>query len=208
MSIVSSYNNTLGGPVEIQVEDGRIRRIRPITLRDDDPEGWVIRAHGRAFTPPRKVTVTAQALQDKTKPMRMTGLLYPMIREDFVESPDGKNRTRKTAGKPATVGEPGTRRWALWQERSSESRLHTARRRSPPVPAPTIPGACWAISSPRSNGFSTCWAIRRCWTIRTPGRAFTGARPTLRPLLARLPGTARPAGGLPEKLPDPDLLVP
>ncbi len=47
-----TYNNTLGGPVEIQVEDGVIRRIRPIRLRDDDPQGWVIEAHGRNLLRP------------------------------------------------------------------------------------------------------------------------------------------------------------
>jgi len=109
MSIVKTYTNTLGGPVEVQVEDGKIRRIRPISLRDDDPEGWIIKARGRAFTPPRKVTVTALALQDKDKVYAYDRLLYPMIREDFVETPDGKNRNTHNRGKS------GYRR-ATWDE--------------------------------------------------------------------------------------------
>ena len=67
MSCQISYGNTLGGPVEIHVENGEIRRVLPLTLKDDDPNGWVIKARGREFTPPRKVTVTAAALQDKDK---------------------------------------------------------------------------------------------------------------------------------------------
>ena len=64
MAIVKSYTNTLGGPAEVQVEDGRIRRIRPITLREDDPKGWTIKARGKEFAPPRRVTMTALGLVD------------------------------------------------------------------------------------------------------------------------------------------------
>jgi len=38
MSRKISYGNTLGGPVEIHVEDGKIRRLLPLVLRDDDPD--------------------------------------------------------------------------------------------------------------------------------------------------------------------------
>ncbi|MDR0491258.1 MAG: molybdopterin-dependent oxidoreductase, partial [Oscillospiraceae bacterium] len=94
-----SYGNTLGGPVEVHVEDGRIRRVRPITLRENDPDGWIIKARGKEFTPPRRVTVTALGLQDKDKCYSYDRALYPLIREDFVETPDGKNRSTETRGK-------------------------------------------------------------------------------------------------------------
>ena len=99
MSRKISYGNTLGGPVEIHVEDGKIRRLLPITLKDDDPKGWVIKARGKEFTPPRKVTVTATGLQDKDKAYAYDRLLHPLIREDFVETPDGKNRKTENRGK-------------------------------------------------------------------------------------------------------------
>ena len=86
MSQVISYTNTLGGPARIEVEDGRIRRIRPIVLREDDPKGWTIQARGKSFTPPRRVTMTALGLQDKDKCYAYDRLLYPLIREDFVET--------------------------------------------------------------------------------------------------------------------------
>lgn len=77
MSEVISYTNTLGGPAQIQVVDGKIRRIRPIVLRDDDPKGWVIKARGKEFTPPRRVTMTALGLQDKDNATPMTGFCIP-----------------------------------------------------------------------------------------------------------------------------------
>ena len=92
-----------------EVEDGRIRRIRPIVLREDDPKGWTIQARGKSFTPPRRVTMTALGLQDKDKCYAYDRLHYPLIREDFVETPDGKNRNTENRGKS------GYRR-ATWDE--------------------------------------------------------------------------------------------
>lgn len=109
MAIVSTYNNSLGGPIEVQVEDGKIRRVRPLTLRSDDPKGWLIKARGKEFTPPRKVTVTAQGLQDKDKAYAYDRVLYPLIREDFVETADGMNRHTQNRGKSAY-------RRATWDE--------------------------------------------------------------------------------------------
>jgi molybdopterin guanine dinucleotide-containing S/N-oxide reductase-like protein len=104
-----SYTNSLGGPLKVHVENGRIRRVRPLILQDDDPKGWVIKARGKEFTPPRKVTVTALGLQDKDKAYAYDRLLYPLIRKDFIETPDGKNRNTEMRGKT------GYRR-ASWDE--------------------------------------------------------------------------------------------
>ena len=109
MSIVRTYTNTLGGPAEVQTENGVIRRIRPIKLAPDDAKGWTIQARGKSFSPPRKVTMTAIGLQDKDKTYAYDRLLYPLIREDFVETPDGKNRNTENRGKS------GYRR-ASWDE--------------------------------------------------------------------------------------------
>jgi trimethylamine-N-oxide reductase (cytochrome c) len=104
-----SYTNSLGGPLEVHVENGRIRRVRPLILREDDPKGWVIKTRGKEFTPPRKVTVTALALQDKDKAYAYDRVLYPLIRKDFIETADGKNRNTEMRGKS------GYRR-ATWDE--------------------------------------------------------------------------------------------
>ena len=93
----------------VHVEDGRIRRVRLLTLSSEDAKGWTIRARNREFTPPRKVTVTALGLQDKDKVYAYDRVLYPLIRRDFVETPDGKNRNTEMRGKT------GYRR-ASWDE--------------------------------------------------------------------------------------------
>ena len=109
MSRTISFTNTLGGPAEVHVEDGKVRRLKPITLRPDDPKGWAIKARGREFAPPRKVTMAASGLLDRDKTYAYDRALYPMIREDFVETPDGKNRNTNMRGKS------GYRR-ATWDE--------------------------------------------------------------------------------------------
>ena len=52
--IIKLTNGTTGGPVFVYVQDGRIIRITPMELDDNDPAPWVIRARGRNFSPPRK----------------------------------------------------------------------------------------------------------------------------------------------------------
>ncbi len=42
---------TVGGPVRVYVEDGVIKRMRPIIFDDEDAPSWVINARGRKFTP-------------------------------------------------------------------------------------------------------------------------------------------------------------
>ena len=104
-----SYGNSVGGPLQIHVEDGRIRRVRPLTLREDDPQGWTIKARGKEFAPPRRVTVATVGLLDKDKAYSYDRALYPLIREDFIETPDGRNRNTEKRGKS------GYRR-ASWDE--------------------------------------------------------------------------------------------
>ena len=54
-------NCTTGGPVFVDVEDGKIVRMYPIDLADDDKGDWVIEARGRTFTPPRRTTLSPHA---------------------------------------------------------------------------------------------------------------------------------------------------
>ena len=54
-------NCTTGGPVFVDVEDGKIVRMTPIDLDDDDKGDWVIEARGRTFTPPRRTTLSPHA---------------------------------------------------------------------------------------------------------------------------------------------------
>jgi len=101
---------TVGGPITIHTtEEGIIRRVRPLVLDETDPQGWIIKAHGQEFTPMRKVTLSLLGFCEKDRTYAYDRLKYPMIREDFVETADGKNRNAENRGKS------GYRR-ASWDE--------------------------------------------------------------------------------------------
>ena len=82
----------VGGATTVHTIDGVIRRVRPIVLTDDDAPGWCIQARGKDYTPQRKMTMSLLGYCEKDKTYAYDRLKYPMIREDFVETPDGKNR--------------------------------------------------------------------------------------------------------------------
>ncbi len=86
---VTRYTNaTNGGPLFVYVKDGKIIRTTPIDFDDSDAGPWTIRARGRTFTPPRRMTVAAHALCQKSMVYSKDRLLYPMKRVDF--DPDGE----------------------------------------------------------------------------------------------------------------------
>ena len=104
-----THSVCVGGPMTLHTIDGVIRRVRPIVLTDDDPAGWVIKARGKEYTPQRKTTMSLLGYCERDKTYAYDRLKYPMIREDFVETPDGKNRNTENRGKS------GYRR-ASWDE--------------------------------------------------------------------------------------------
>lgn len=86
-------NLTNGGPIHVDVKDGRILRTMPIDLTNDDPESWSLRARGRTFTPLRTATVSPHALSMKSMVYSPRRLLYPMKRIGF--DPKGERRTER-----------------------------------------------------------------------------------------------------------------
>ena len=104
-----THSICVGGPLTIHTVDGVIRRVRPIVLTDDDAPGWVIKAHGKEYTPQRKTTLSLLGFTEKDRTYSYDRIKYPMIREDFVETPDGQNRNTENRGKS------GYRR-ASWDE--------------------------------------------------------------------------------------------
>ena len=104
-----THSICVGGPMTIHTIDGVIRRVRPVVFQDDDPAGWVIKARGKEYTPQRKMTMSLLGYCEKDRTYAYDRLKYPMIREDFVETPDGKNRNTENRGKS------GYRR-ASWDE--------------------------------------------------------------------------------------------
>src|SRR5438552_813796 len=76
-------NMTNGGPVFVYVKDGKIIRMTPIDLADDDGASWTIEARGQKLTPPRKTTLAPHGQNAKSIIYSPDRLLYPMKRVDF-----------------------------------------------------------------------------------------------------------------------------
>ena len=91
---------TNGGPVFVYVKDGRILRITPIDLSDDDAPSWEIKARGATFRPKRRGMVAPHALSLKSIVYSDKRILYPMKRVDF--DPNGE-RNPQNRGKSGYV---------------------------------------------------------------------------------------------------------
>jgi molybdopterin guanine dinucleotide-containing S/N-oxide reductase-like protein len=89
-------NLTVGGPVLVYVRDGKITRVRPLVLNDDDAASWTIHACGRSFSPLRKACVSPFTAVEKARIYSDRRIKYPLIREDF--DPTG-NRNPSNRGK-------------------------------------------------------------------------------------------------------------
>lgn len=99
-------NCTVGGPVKVYVENGRIKRVRPFILQEDDAKPWTIQARGETFSPPHKLTVAPPVLAEKQRVYSDDRIRYPMIREDF--DPKGERN-------PQNRGKSGYRKIS-WEE--------------------------------------------------------------------------------------------
>lgn len=106
MPLQTFTNCTVGGPVRVEVENGKIVRVRPLLLTENDAKAWSIQARGETFTPPRKMTLAPQVLAERQRVYSADRVPYPMIREDF--DPNGKRN-------PQNRGISGYRR-ATWDE--------------------------------------------------------------------------------------------
>ena len=73
---------TVGGPVRVYVEDGVIKRMRPIIFDEDDAPSWTIEARGRKFTPPRKTTLQSYEVPERTR-VYTNRIQYPLKRKNF-----------------------------------------------------------------------------------------------------------------------------
>ncbi|HUD86924.1 MAG TPA: hypothetical protein VMR17_10745, partial [Xanthobacteraceae bacterium] len=91
--VMRYVNMTNGGPVFVDVKDGKIVRMTPIDLTDEDGPSWTIEAKGQKLTPPRKTTLAPHGQNAKIG----ARLLMPPInwldqinaQKDFVLTVDG-----------------------------------------------------------------------------------------------------------------------
>jgi molybdopterin guanine dinucleotide-containing S/N-oxide reductase-like protein len=93
-------NMTNGGPVFVYVKNGKILRMTPIDLKDEDGASWTIEAKGQKLTPPRKTTLAPHGQNAKSIVYSPDRLLYPMKRADF--DPQGE-RNPQNRGKSGYV---------------------------------------------------------------------------------------------------------
>ena len=81
--VVRYTNGTNGGPIFVYVKEGRIVRITPVDFDETDAPSWTIRARGKEFTPPRRTTLAAHGLCQKSMVYSKNRILHPMKRVDF-----------------------------------------------------------------------------------------------------------------------------
>ncbi len=86
-------NCTTGGPVFVDVDKGKIVRMTPIDLDDDDKGDWVIEARGRTFRPPRRTTLSPHAQASRSMVYSPQRILTPLRRVDW--DPAGKRNIQK-----------------------------------------------------------------------------------------------------------------
>lgn len=80
---VRYVNLTNGGPIHVDVRDGKILRTLPLEFDDSDAPSWTINARGRSFTPRRAAAVSPHALSLKSMVYSPRRILHPMKRVDF-----------------------------------------------------------------------------------------------------------------------------
>jgi molybdopterin guanine dinucleotide-containing S/N-oxide reductase-like protein len=74
---------TIGGPVFVHVEDGKITKMRSIAFDDTDAPSWTIEARGREFTPPRKTLLNPYVVAERMRIYSENRIKYPYRRKTF-----------------------------------------------------------------------------------------------------------------------------
>jgi anaerobic selenocysteine-containing dehydrogenase len=99
MAEINRYTNcTTGGPVFVDVQDGKIVRLVPLEFDDTDAPSWVIEARGQKFTPPRKALVSPWTVAHRSTVYSPKRILTPLKRVDFDPKGERNIRNRGTSG--------------------------------------------------------------------------------------------------------------
>ena len=93
-------NLTTGGPISVYVEDGKITRVRPIQIPEEDyPKAWVVEdRNGKKYSPPKAMRIAQNILAERNRLYSEDRILYPMKRVDW--DPNGA-RNQHNRGKSA-----------------------------------------------------------------------------------------------------------
>jgi len=87
---------TNSGPVSVYVNNGKIVRIRPLVVDENDYKPWVIEAGDKKYSPPKKVTLSPYVHAERRRIYSDERIKYPMKRVDF--DPNGE-RNPQNRGK-------------------------------------------------------------------------------------------------------------
>ena len=92
-------NCTTGGPVNVQVKNGKIVSVEPLEFDETDAGKWTISARGRKFSPPDTARLAPYILAERSRIYSKDRILYPLLREDFdLNSKDRKTQNRGVSG--------------------------------------------------------------------------------------------------------------
>ncbi|HLA81013.1 MAG TPA: molybdopterin-dependent oxidoreductase, partial [Thermoleophilia bacterium] len=96
--VVRHTNGTTGGPVFVDVKDGKILRITPMEFDESDAPSWTIAARGRKFSPPRKATISPWTAAHRSTIYSSKRVLTPLKRVDFDPKGARNPQNRGTSG--------------------------------------------------------------------------------------------------------------
>ena len=93
-------NLTTGGPISVYVEDGKITRIRPLQVPEEDyPKAWTVEdKNGKKYSPPKAMRVAQNIMAEKNRLYSKDRILYPMKRVDWDPDGDRHPETRGISG--------------------------------------------------------------------------------------------------------------
>ncbi|MBP2654105.1 MAG: athL 2 [Firmicutes bacterium] len=89
-------NMTNGGPISVYVKDGKIVRIRPLQVPEEELKPWVIEAGGKRYSPPKAFRLAPPGHAERNRFEPHNRILYPLKRVDF--DPNGE-RNPQNRGK-------------------------------------------------------------------------------------------------------------
>jgi trimethylamine-N-oxide reductase (cytochrome c) len=97
-------NLTNGGPISVYVKDGKVVRVRPLQVPEEEYKPWVIEAGGKKYSPPKALRLSPFTITERnrlgTEQDPKDRILYPMKRVDF--DPKGE-RNPQNRGKSGYV---------------------------------------------------------------------------------------------------------
>ena len=150
-------NATTGGPVFVDVEDGKIVRMYPMDLTEDDNPTWSIEARGRTFSPPRRTTVMPFTAGHRSMIYSPKRVLTPLKRVDFDPNGERNCENRGESGyKPISWDEALD--IVCRRDQPGQARPMVRAPCSPPA-APTISGATSATATAPTSASSNLVGI-------------------------------------------------